>query len=161
MIHLLRRRRMLVAPHRASTFRKETAMGEALDVASKFYDCFKNADLDGADGLFADDCAFVMPMGPLSKAEHRGLAESFLGAFPDAHMEVAHAVEGDGEVFIEGRFKGTHTGDLVSPDGTIPASGKPLDLPFADYFGVQGGKVVQHRTYWDQATLMAQVGATP
>jgi ketosteroid isomerase-like protein len=50
---------------------------------------------------------------------------------------------------------------MVSPEGTIPASGKTIDLPFADYFGVKGGKVVNHRTYWDQATLMGQIGATP
>jgi steroid delta-isomerase-like uncharacterized protein len=136
-------------------------MGEALEVATKFYDCFKAGDVDGADSLFADDCKFVMPMGPLTKAEHRGLAEAFLGAFPDAHMDVTHSIEGDGEVFVEGSFKGTHTGDMVSPEGTIPASGKTIDLPFADYFGVKGGKVVNHRTYWDQATLMGQIGATP
>ena len=136
-------------------------MGEALDVATKFFDCFKEGDLDAADSLFADDCKFVMPMGPMTKPEHRGMGEAFRAAFPDARMEVAHSVEGDGEVFLEGRFKGTHTGDMVSPAGTIPASGKPIDLPFADYFAVDGGKVVRHRTYFDQATLMGQIGAMP
>jgi ketosteroid isomerase-like protein len=34
-------------------------------------------------------------------------------------------------------------------------------LPFADYFRVEGGQIVAHRAYWDQATMMAQLGAGP
>ncbi len=74
-------------------------------------------------------------------------------------MEVVRAVEADGEVYLTGRFKGTHTGDLVSPEGTIPASGTSLDLPFADYFRVSGGKIVEHEVIWDQMGLLAQLGA--
>ena len=138
-------------------------MGQALDTARRFFERFEAGDMDAADDVFADDCKFVMPMGPLDKAAHRGLGESFKAAFPDAGMRVSHAVEsatGD-EVFLEGRFVGTHKGDLVSPDGTLPATGNSIDFPFADYFKVAGGKVVEHRTYWDQATMMGQLGAAP
>ena len=76
-------------------------------------------------------------------------------------MVVDHAVEGAGEVFIEGRFVGTHSGDMVTPQGTVPASGNTVELRFADYFKVAGGKVTEHRTYFDQAGLMAQLGAGP
>ena len=134
-------------------------MGAALDVVQQFFASFAAGDLDAADDLFADDCAFAMPPGPLTKAEHRGMAEAFRGALPDAHMVVDHVVDGGDEVFLEGRFQGTHSGALQSPDGTLPASGNTLDLRFADYFRVADGRVVEHRTYWDQADMMRQLGA--
>ena len=136
-------------------------MGAALDTAKRFFDEFANGDLEAADALFADDCQFTMPNGPLTKAEHRGMGEAFKAGLPDAHMVVDHAVDGGDEVFLEGRFVGTHEGDLHSPDGTIPATGNKLELRFADYFKVHNGKVTEHRTYWDQVSMMSQLGAMP
>jgi predicted ester cyclase len=84
---------------------------------------------------------------------------AFNGAFPDGRMEVDRTVESGDEVCTLGRFKGTHTGDLVSPNGTIPASGNALDLPFADYFRVVDGEIVAQESVFDQMTLLAQIGA--
>ena len=136
-------------------------MGAALDTVNKFFDAFAKGDMDSADALFADDCRFAMPNGPMNKTEHRAMGEAFKAGLSDSHMVVDHAVDGGDEVFLEGRFVGTHDGDLQSPGGTIPASGNKLDLPFADYFKVSGGKVVEHRTYFDQVTMLSQLGAMP
>ena len=132
-------------------------MGEALDIVHRFFDRFAAGEMDAADELFADDCAFVMPMGPMTKAEHRGMGEAFRVGIPDGHMVVDHALDHGDEVFLEGRFVGQHTGDLASPGGTLPASGRKLELRFADYFKTAGGKVVEHRTYFDQASLLQQL----
>ena len=136
-------------------------MGAALDLVREFFDAFAQDDIERADALFDDGCAFVMPMGPMNKDEHRMMGIGFRAALPDSHMEIDHAVERGDEVFIEGRFVGTHTGDLPAPDGSsIPASGNKLELRFADYFKVGGGRFVEHRTYFDQAALLGQLGAT-
>ena len=76
-------------------------------------------------------------------------------------MEVTRAVEAGDEVCMVGRFKGTHTGDLVSPQGTIPASGNTLAMPFADYFRVSAGKIAEQESIFDQMTLLGQLGALP
>ena len=76
-------------------------------------------------------------------------------------MDIVRAVEAGDQVYVSGRFKGTHSGDLVSPQGTIPASGNSLDMPFVDYFRVQGGKIVEHEVVWDQVGMMGQLGASP
>jgi steroid delta-isomerase-like uncharacterized protein len=136
-------------------------MGAALDVVNRFYDSFARGDLDTADGCFAEDCRFEMPPGPMTRQEHRMLAEAFLAGLPDAHMAIDHVVDGGDEVFVEGRFVGTHTGDLASPEGVIPASGNKVELRFADYFKAAGGLITDHRTYWDQMSMMAQLGALP
>lgn len=136
-------------------------MGEALDAAKKFYDAFAAGDLDGADAVFADDCRYVMPPGPLTKPEHRMMAEAFRAGLPDSQMVIDHVVDGGNEVFVEGHFLGTHAGDLASPQGTVPASGNKIEIRFADYFKTSAGKITDHRTYWDQADMMTQLGAAP
>jgi predicted ester cyclase len=92
-------------------------------VAQAFYDRFAAGDLSGAMELFADDCVTAMPGGTVDKAGHEAAGRAFRDAFPDGHQVPVRVVESDDQVSIWGRFKGTHTGDLVGPNGTIPASG--------------------------------------
>ena len=89
------------------------------------------------------------------------MGNAFKAGLPDCQMIVENAVESGNEVVILGRFQGTHTGDLQSPGGTIPASGKPLDLRFMDYFKVEGGRIVDHQTVFDQMDMLGQLGALP
>jgi steroid delta-isomerase-like uncharacterized protein len=134
-------------------------MGEALTAVNRFYDAFAAKNWDAADDNFADDCAFVFPTGTPTKAEHRAMGEAFGAALPDAHMEIDHVVDGGDEAFVEGRFVGTHSGEFVTPEGAIPASNNKVELRFADFFKTAGGKIVEHRTYWDTADMMRQLGA--
>jgi ketosteroid isomerase-like protein len=135
-------------------------MGEALRAAERFFEAFGAGDFAAARGYYSTGCITVTPAGRLDNDAHEALGRAFKGGLPDARMEVTHAVEGNDEVFLEGRFRGTHSADLMTPQGAIPASGRELDLPFADYFRVRGGEIVEHRTYWDQATFLAQLGAS-
>ena len=134
-------------------------MGGARQLAERYYELFAAGDLDGAKALYADDCITVTPVGNLDNAAHRAFGEAFRNAMPDSRMEVARSVDAGDEVCILGHFKGTHQGDLVSPDGTIAASGRTLDLAFADYFRVADGKIAEQETVFDQMTLLGQLGA--
>jgi ketosteroid isomerase-like protein len=136
-------------------------MGSARQVAELFYERFGANDLEGVTALFAEDCSTVTPAGTFTAAEHEAFGRTFKNALPDAHMEIVRAVEAGDEVYITGRFKGTHRGDLVSPQGTLTASGNVLDMPFADYFRVSGDKIVEHEVIWDQMTLVAQLAGQP
>ena len=136
-------------------------MGDARDVAERFYERFGAGDFEGVTAFFADDCITVTPAGSFNNTEHEEFGRVFKAAFPDGHMELVRAVEAGGEVYITGRFKGTHEGDLVSPQGTIPASGNSLDMPFADYFRVSDGKISEHEVIWDQLGMLGQLGALP
>jgi len=136
-------------------------MGAALDAVNRFYSLFAAGDLEAADEVFADDCRFTTPPGTMTKPEHRMLGEAFRAALPDSHMVIDHVLDGGDEVFVEGRFLGTHTGDMQSPQGTIPASGNKIEVRFADYFKVTSGRITDQRTYWDQVEMMTQLGAMP
>ena len=135
-------------------------MGEARRVTKRFYDSFAAGDFEAAGELFTDTCMTVTPMGELNKAQHEAFGRAFKNGLPDARMEIIRAVEADDEVFVRGRFLGTHTADLVSPAGTLAASGNSLDLAFADYFRVKDGRIVDHEMIWDQLAMLAQLNAT-
>lgn len=136
-------------------------MGQARDVVDRFYECFAAGDWQGARACFSDDCITVMPGMELDNDAHMGVGMAFKAALPDAHMVVERAVENGGEVFVGGTFGGTHSGDMVTPQGSIPASGNQLALRFADYFRVDGGQIVEHNVVFDQVQMMTQLGASP
>jgi len=133
-------------------------MGEAREAV---YRSAGEGDLEAMSACFAESCMTTTPSGTFDKVQHEEFFRAFKSAMPDAHMEVVRAVESGNEVFISGRFKGTHQGDLVSPQGTIQASGNPLDLPYADYFRVEAGKIVEHEVVWDYMAMLVQLGAAP
>lgn len=135
--------------------------GEARETVDRFYRCAGEGDLEAMSSCFADSCMTTTPAGTFDKAGHEHFFGAFKAALPDAHMQIVRAVESGNEVFVSGRFKGTHEGDLVSPQGTIPASGRTLDLPYADYFRVDNGQIVEHEVIWDSMAMMGQLGAMP
>jgi predicted ester cyclase len=102
-----------------------------------------------------------MPGAELDNDAHIAFAMAFKTGLPDAQMEIERAVEDGDEVFVGGTFGGTHKGDLVTPDGAIPASGNVLALPYADYFRVTDSKIVEHNVVFDQLTMLSQLGAAP
>lgn len=136
-------------------------MSEAREAIDRFYRSAGDGDLKAVTACFADGCVTVTPGASFDPPAHEAFLGAFKSAMPDAHMEVVRAVESGDEVFVSGRFKGTHENDMVTPQGTIPASGGQLDLPYADYFRVQDGKIVEHEVVWDSMTMMAQLGAAP
>jgi predicted ester cyclase len=136
-------------------------MGQSRSVVEKFYDLFAANNIHEATDLFDPSCVTVMPTGSLNQEQHEDMGHAFKSALPDAKMVIDHVVESDDEVVVLGHFRGTHTGDLHSPSGTIPASGKHLDLRFIDYFKVNRGVIVDHQTIFDQIEMLGQLGALP
>ena len=136
-------------------------MGQGQETVQAFFDAFAAGDFDAAEELFAEDVTVQMPTGQMGLAEHRAMGEAFKAAFPDSRMEVDLVIEQGDTVIAEGRFVGTHDGDLVSPDGALPATGNPITIPFMEIYRVVDGRITEQRTYWDQVGLMGQLGALP
>lgn len=116
--------------------------------------------LDVADELFTIDhespSAPGLPAGP---AGVKAIAGMFLAAFPDLKVEIEIEVaEGD---LVGGRLRqrGTHTGPLVSPQGTIEASGHEVDFTEMALLQVTDGRVSRSWYWTDMITLLTQVGA--
>ena len=80
-------------------------------------------------------------------------------AMPDATGTVTSSFASGNTVVLEVTWRGTHTGPLVSPAGTIPPSGKSQTTPSAWIFECEEGKVRESRLYFDLMTLLTQIGA--
>ncbi len=134
-------------------------MGEAADVALAYFRALSDGDVEGAIDLVADEGDFRSPMGKMpTKEVIRAFLGGFDAAFPDAHFDIEQVVEGDGTVAVEGVYRGTHGGALMTPDGgSIPATGRKVRAPFVTIFDVADGKIRSHRPYWDLAGFMAQL----
>ena len=76
-------------------------------------------------------------------------------------MDLVRVVELGDEVYVTGRFKGTHDGDLATPIGLLAATGKTLDLPFVDYFRVVDGQIVECEALRDRLDMILQLGGIP
>jgi predicted ester cyclase len=138
-------------------------MGQALDVVTSFYERYNANDFEGATAFFRPDVRAFDPAAGSMQGIEAWLAYNavFKTAVPDGRLELDSAVEEGSRVVIQGRYTGTHTGPLASPDGEIPATGRPIDLHFADCFTIEDGLVAEHRVYFDQLELLGQLGLTP
>jgi len=137
-------------------------MSQLEQMINTHYAGINAGDLDAAMTVFDPDCETVTPYGPLHGADaHRALGEAFRTAAPDNRIKAVRTYETGDTIIVEGVYSGTHTGPLVGPGGTIPATGRAFSFTFCDVLQVRDGKFVSHRIYWDNVTFLAQLGLMP
>lgn len=79
-------------------------------------------------------------------------------AFPDSRGTVGEAIASGDMVALEVTWRGTHKGELNTPAGTIPATGKKMDIRACALFEVKGDKVTMQRHFFDMMTMLQQLG---
>jgi len=81
-------------------------------------------------------------------------------AFPDGHSEVKNVFEIGEWVAIEAVWHGTHGGPWATTGGReIPASGNKIEFRYCTIARIVDGKEVEERHYFDESTLLRQMGA--
>lgn len=132
-------------------------------IAETVLDLWNNRDLDEIMRLATEDAECVqVPFdatysGP---AGFRALMQGWLTAFPDGRAEVRRVIADENGAVIEYIGRGTQTGPLTGPAGTIPATGQPAELRLCDVLEIEQGRVRRVRSYFDSATLMRQLGVS-
>jgi steroid delta-isomerase-like uncharacterized protein len=79
-------------------------------------------------------------------------------ALPDSKAQLHGAFVSGNTVVLELTWTGTHSGPLQTPEGTIPASGRTIELRACQITEVTNGKAQATRQYFDMATLLKQIG---
>ena len=139
-------------------------MANPIEVAKNGVEKFNAGDWSGLRSTLTSDTVedeFATQRrleGPEAMA---AAAEGWKRAFPDAHGTVRNAMASGNTAILEITWQGTQTGDLVGPQGTIPASGRQVSLPAIWVAEVEGDKTKAVRHYFDLMTLLAQIGAVP
>ena len=82
------------------------------------------------------------------------LAASFRTAFADGKFVIEDMVAEGDKVVTWAYFIGTHTGPLEG----MPPTGQRVKVKDVDLFRLEGGKVVETWTHFDQLGMMQQLG---
>jgi len=85
---------------------------------------------------------------------------SWAAAFPDSQGEIHNTFQSGDTVVVEVTWRGTHGGGLQTPAGTIPPTGKRIELRACQINEVKNGKVQATRHYFDMGTFLRQLGVT-
>lgn len=120
-------------------------------------DVRKFISLFTADGVFND-----LVNGHSYRGEHLGDAVNYMASlFPDVHREL-HRVHVVGNVVaIELSIRGTFLGPLETPVGVVQPNGAKVDIPTADFWYIEDGKVKEFNCYVGASVMLAQMGVTP
>jgi len=124
---------------------------------------FNAHDINGFADVLADDAVFRAPggTGGEGKAACTEFFGGWLGAFPDAHVQI-HGLHITGNVAVEeGTFTGTHNGVLHTPAGDIPPTGRPVSVDYIEVLGFRDGKHVSFNLMYDRLLLLEQLGLIP
>ena len=86
--------------------------------------------------------------------------EHLVGKFfpPDVEMTTVSRTVGDDQVVEELVIRFTHTTriDWLLPG--VPPTGKPVEMAVAVIVGFKDGKISHEHIYWDQASVLVQIG---
>lgn len=128
------------------------------------FDGFNARDLDRVAAICADD--FILEDLAAGLTLHgpdgmRQWLQTWLDAAPDAHATLER-IFGEAEwVATEHHGTATHTGPLLTPGGTIPPTGRRIDLWVSENYQVRDGTLTRLRIYYDGAAVLRQLGPIP
>jgi steroid delta-isomerase-like uncharacterized protein len=119
---------------------------------------FNERNWESMRDLIAEDCVFVDGRGQ----RHQGpdefvenYSKGWADAFSDGQVTRPKYYDAGDTVITEFVGRGTNDGPL----GTLPASGRSVELPYLEIYHFNAdGKVIGGRAYFDQLDLLAQLG---
>ncbi|MCA1837030.1 MAG: ester cyclase [Actinobacteria bacterium] len=137
-------------------------MGDTKNVVESMLRVWNEHNREQWNAGFTDSAELKAPGGVSgSGPEMAGqLFDIWHDGFPDNQCDPAVIGEDGENGFLEAVFKGAHTGPLNTPSGTVPATGKAVEIPFVVIGKIEGGKYNSFHLYFDVAGLMTQLGVS-
>lgn len=133
-------------------------------IAEDIFGAMNGHDLDRVQEHYSADYEFRGPgtPGPIGRDEGRAYMQAYFGAFSDLHWQITHKIAQGDFVVLNWVGTGTHDGPLSTPGGgSVPATGKKATVAGSNTLEFANGKVVGSTTYFDSASLLAQLGLMP
>jgi steroid delta-isomerase-like uncharacterized protein len=132
----------------------------ASETATRLLEAFNDGDWEVFLAAITDDVVYV-EAGTGRRIEgaeaYLALCQGWRTAIPDVRGTVHRTLEGDGVVAQEVTWVGTHDGPLPTPNGDIPASGRPISVEATLWVEVRGDAVAEVHHHLDVMALMAQI----
>jgi steroid delta-isomerase-like uncharacterized protein len=138
-------------------------MADAIAIARENIDAFNAADWGRFKSTLAADSIYE-ELATQRRVGVDGAVEASQGwkrAFPDSKGTITKSFASGDDVVLEITWNGTQTGELRGPLGTIPPTGKRVEVKAVQVVKVRGDKIAETRHYFDLMGLLQQVGAVP
>jgi carboxymethylenebutenolidase len=101
----------------------------------------------------------VMTGGYGHTALRRFYAEDFISLMPsDTSIKLISRTLGQDQLVDEMIFSFTHTEEMPWMLPGIPPTHRHVDIPLVVVVGFREGKLAHERIYWDQASVLKQIG---
>ena len=138
-------------------------MSSNRDLLDRAVAVYNAGDLDGYVDLYTDDAVLTTPEGVFTgRSDIRDRFARELTALSDVEFRLLSYVEDENHFADEFVFAGTHTGPLLMPDGSqLPATGRRIEIKGMEMVIVRDGKMVVDNLYYDNVTLLVQLGLIP
>lgn len=142
---------------------KSATAPESVELIRRFVDGYNERTLhDIAANIFAPDVVLVNKGFGL---EARGVDEllghvmdGWIAANPDVAVELVDYELRDGGIAARILSRGTFTGELEAPDGTVAGTGEPFETEFRVEADVADGQITRWVSESDMAGWQSQVG---
>lgn len=138
-------------------------MAENATLVRNLFEAWNSRDYDTVASAVAPECTILdMGSGRTLQGPDGFLAftKALFEAMPDAQFTLDHVtVQGD-TVVVEYTGRGSNSGDLVLPAGTVPATGRQITVHACEVDEIKDGKITSSRIYVDSGAIMAQLGIT-
>jgi steroid delta-isomerase-like uncharacterized protein len=115
-------------------------------------------DMEGTLATLTEDCLFEdVPTGEMHRGREavRAYYGKWWRSFRNVPSGSRRHIAAPDLLIVETRFVGKHEGEFNG----VAASGRPIDLPVAIFVSFRDGLMSGERFYYDQRTLMSQIGA--
>jgi steroid delta-isomerase-like uncharacterized protein len=138
-----------VAPTAASRKKREAIVREHMDSENRH-------EFDATLDTFDHPRYELIPTGEVHDGPEEVMAyfKETRRAFPDQRNELLALHHADDAVLVEAVIRGTHKGPLRN----LPPTGREYELPILAIFMFDGDKLLCERVYFDQLTLLRQLG---
>ncbi|HEX2086111.1 MAG TPA: ester cyclase [Solirubrobacteraceae bacterium] len=139
----------MAAPSAELRRRREAVVREHMESENRH-------DFDATIGTFAHPRYEIVPTGDVYDGEEevRAYFAETRTAFPDQRNEPISLRHADDAVVVEFDLLGTHLG----PIRALPPTGRSFRCRMTAFFEFEGDRIVCERVYFDQATIMRQLG---
>jgi steroid delta-isomerase-like uncharacterized protein len=122
------------------------------------HQAFNRRDFDAVVSMMADTITYVDYARSVTftgRSEFKQFMQGWATAFSNAEVSEPTYIDGGNVVVAQFTGLGTNDGQL----GPTPPSGKSMRLPFCEMFRFdQQGRIVSGGIYYDQLTMMTQLG---
>jgi steroid delta-isomerase-like uncharacterized protein len=138
-------------------------MGLARQVAEQKYALQDGKDFDALAALCAPGATITGPGTPdMTPDAYIAYVKALSDAMPDLQHEMTTMLETDAAAAYELIARDTFTETLQTPAGSVPPNRQVVAVELAQFLTVDDtGKIVRDRTYFDQVSLLTQVGVMP